>query len=32
MKIEGSSEIPVPRQKVWDAFLDPTVLEKALPG
>ena len=32
MKIEGSSEIPVARQKVWDAFLDPTVLEKALPG
>jgi carbon monoxide dehydrogenase subunit G len=32
MKIEGSNEIPVARQKVWDAFLDPTVLEKALPG
>jgi len=32
MKIEGSSEIPVARQEVWDAFLDPSVLEKAIPG
>ena len=32
MKIEGSREIPVARQKVWDAFLDPTVIEKAMPG
>ena len=32
MRIEGSSEIPVARQQVWDAFLDPSVLEKAIPG
>ena len=32
MKIEGSSEIPVARQQVWDAFLDPDVLAKAIPG
>ena len=32
MKIEGSSEIPVGRQQVWDAFLDPNVLAKAIPG
>jgi carbon monoxide dehydrogenase subunit G len=32
MKIEGSSEIPVDRQRVWDAFLDPTTLATAIPG
>jgi len=32
MKIEGSSDIPVARQQVWDAFLDPNVLAKAIPG
>ena len=32
MKIEGSYEIPVPRQKVWDAFLNPDVLRQAIPG
>ena len=32
MKLEGEYEIPAPRAKVWDAFLDPTVLQKAIPG
>lgn len=32
MKIEGSSDIPAPRQQVWDAFQDPAVLAKAIPG
>ena len=32
MKIEGSHDIPAPRQKVWDAFLDPEVLRQAIPG
>lgn len=32
MKIEGSADIPVPREKVWAAFLDPNVLAQALPG
>ena len=32
MKIEGSHEIPVPRQRVWDAFLDPAQLKQAIPG
>ena len=32
MKLEGSYEIPAPRQKVWDAFLDPSVLRRAIPG
>ena len=32
MKLEGSYEIPAPRQKVWDAFLDPEMLRKAIPG
>lgn len=32
MKLEGSYEIPVPRQKVWDAFLDPEILRQAIPG
>jgi len=32
MKIEGSHEIPAPRQLVWDAFLDPDRLRQAMPG
>jgi carbon monoxide dehydrogenase subunit G len=32
MKIEGSADIPAPREKVWAAFLDPDVLAQALPG
>jgi carbon monoxide dehydrogenase subunit G len=32
MKIEGSADIPAPRQQVWDAFQDPAVLAKAIPG
>ena len=32
MKLEGEYEIPAPRAKVWDAFLDPNVLQKAIPG
>jgi carbon monoxide dehydrogenase subunit G len=32
MKIEGVHEIPAPRQRVWDAFLDPEQLKKAIPG
>ncbi len=32
MKIEGSADIPAPRDKVWAAFLDPNILAQALPG
>ena len=32
MKIEGSFDIPAPRDKVWAAFLDPATLAKAIPG
>jgi uncharacterized protein len=32
MKIEGSSDIPAPRDRVWSAFLDPETLATALPG
>ena len=32
MKIEGSHDIPAPRQRVWDAFLDPAQLKQAIPG
>lgn len=32
MKIEGSHDVTAPRQKVWDAFLDPEQLREALPG
>src|SRR5437667_7632557 len=32
MKLEGSYDVPAPRQKVWDAFLDPKQLRKAIPG
>ncbi|HEU5194036.1 MAG TPA: carbon monoxide dehydrogenase subunit G [Methylomirabilota bacterium] len=32
MKLEGTYEVPAPRTKVWEAFLDPKVLKKAIPG
>lgn len=32
MKIEGAADIPAPRDKVWAAFLDPSILAQALPG
>jgi uncharacterized protein len=32
MKLEGSYDVPAPRQKVWEAFLDPKQLKKAIPG
>jgi carbon monoxide dehydrogenase subunit G len=32
MKLEGSYEIAAPRQKVWDAFLDPQRVRQAIPG
>jgi carbon monoxide dehydrogenase subunit G len=32
MKIEGSHDVPAPRQKVWEAFLDPEQLKQAIPG
>jgi uncharacterized protein len=32
MKIEGSNDIPAPRERVWTAFLDPATLSRALPG
>ena len=32
MKLEGSYEVPAPRQQVWDAFLDPELLRQAIPG
>jgi uncharacterized protein len=32
MKLEGSYEIPAPREKVWNAFLDPAQLKQAIPG
>ena len=32
MKVEGSFDIPAPRDKVWAAFLDPATLGKAIPG
>jgi carbon monoxide dehydrogenase subunit G len=32
MKIEGAHEVPAPRPKVWEAFLDPEQLRQAIPG
>ena len=32
MKLEGAHDIPVPRERVWAAFLDPEVLRRAIPG
>ena len=32
MKLEGTYDVPAPRKKVWEAFLDPKTLKKAIPG
>lgn len=32
MRIEGSHDVSAPRQKVWDAFLNPEQLRQAIPG
>src|SRR5260370_8605486 len=32
MKLEGSYDVKAPRDKVWNAFLDPETLRKAIPG
>jgi carbon monoxide dehydrogenase subunit G len=32
MKLEGAYDVPAPRQKVYEAFLDPKQLKKAIPG
>src|SRR5438445_13261688 len=32
MKLEGSYDIPVPRERVYAAFLDPEILRQAIPG
>lgn len=32
MKIQGMSDILAPRERVWDAFLDPKILAQAIPG
>jgi carbon monoxide dehydrogenase subunit G len=32
VKIEGSTDIPAPRERVWKAFLDPATLAQAIPG
>lgn len=32
MKIQGEQKLAAPRQKVWDALLDPDVLARTLPG
>ena len=32
MKIEGAHEVSAPRQRVWEAFMDPEQLRKAIPG
>ncbi|MGH7326604.1 MAG: SRPBCC family protein [Candidatus Rokuibacteriota bacterium] len=32
MKLEGSHDVPAPRQTVWNAFLNPEQLRQAIPG
>lgn len=32
MRISGEHRLPVPRDRVWDALLDPAVLARTLPG
>ncbi len=32
MKIEGATDFPAPRDRVWSAFLDPAIISTAIPG
>jgi len=32
MRIEGSYDLPAPRDRVWQALLDPAQLSRAIPG
>jgi carbon monoxide dehydrogenase subunit G len=32
MKIEGAYDVPAPPSKVWDAFLNPEQISRAIPG
>jgi carbon monoxide dehydrogenase subunit G len=32
MKLEGTYDIAAPRERVWNAFLDPEQLKQAIPG
>ena len=32
MKIEGTADLPAPRERVWAALQDPIVLAQAIPG
>lgn len=32
MKLEGTHTIPAPRARVWQALMDPAILQRAIPG
>ena len=32
MRIEGTHELPAPREQVWSMLMDPAVLKRCLPG
>ena len=32
MRVEGTHELPAPREQVWSMLMDPTVLKRCLPG
>ena len=32
MKIEGTHELRAPRERVWQALVDPAVLQRCIPG
>ncbi|HZQ92519.1 MAG TPA: carbon monoxide dehydrogenase subunit G [Terriglobales bacterium] len=32
MKIQGTYTVPAPRNEVWNALMDPAILERAIPG
>src|SRR3990172_2196028 len=32
MKVEGTYQIPAPRERVWEILLDPAFLKQAIPG
>ncbi|HWZ44055.1 MAG TPA: carbon monoxide dehydrogenase subunit G [Candidatus Saccharimonadales bacterium] len=32
MKIEGTQQIPAPRERIFQALIDPSILQKCIPG
>ena len=32
MKVEGTYQVPAPRERVWETLMDPAFLKQAIPG